>query len=485
MRHFGQKSITIDFPQQFRIGNHLAEGDLMFNVLDAIRRRLRKKTQVRAVRRKSYLYNGHKMELSHRICDLRILTMSMPSTFRRGRYTYVQDRTRSCALKLTPEECVRQKTVEFLHVISEIPKENIKTEESLRHQKVKCIDRMDILVLTKDKGKYINLLLIECKKPNINVVGGPLQQVLGYHGKIKKYAKPKYIMVTNGKDSLIYHYVESQNAFEPLGDLPNFQTMLAENHLKSTEVPEPEFQRPALRELLDDPELQKEAKEEGIVGEDTSGETAALTTNLFYCLLDPKESFRDGFAGHTFTLMNDFGLADRFVGNASGGAYDLTYRWLAIKDRNRHVRNLFLTVCGEARTVHDPKYGNRKGQSIILIAVEKNTTPIPILQISLDKWITFSNGVADLHHDGRKSQTKSTKVIEYVNSICPALLSDEKTISLGSLDNSKLLSLTGEAEEQLFANLIDYALLRYELHQKTHNSKKSYQLRKKKLAIKD
>lgn len=442
----------------------------MVNIIYAIKGKFKKRPAVRAVNQRSYEYGSKHIELNHLISDLGIMKMGLPSTFVSGRQKFVQDRCRSCSLKLTAEEIIRQKTVMYLISNLLIPLGNIKTEDSMRHHKVDNLKRMDILVRIKGINGEENLLLIECKHPHVWVVGEPLQQVLRYHEHLNRHKDiPKYIMVTNGTDSLMYHFDANKNVFEALEELPVFKKMLAENHLHSTALPEKAFQRPQKRSNLGDQELLRWAEDEGIVYETTNSETAALILNLYFCLLDPKEFFQSGFSGKTFTLVEDFRLADHSVGNPSGGRYDATYRWLKVKDRNRHIRNIYISVCN----------------SLIIVAIERNTTPISVLQISMDRSAAFSDDLVEITHDGRKSQMKNRKVLDYVKRICPDLLRDEDTVLLGTLDNNELFTLKGASEERFFASLIDYSLLRFELHEKRYKSQKSYQLRKKKMTIPD
>ncbi|MFY7956826.1 MAG: type I restriction enzyme HsdR N-terminal domain-containing protein, partial [Flavobacterium macrobrachii] len=90
---------------------------------------------------------------------------------------------------LTPEEWVRQHTVQFLLDEKKYPKSYINVEKLIKVNDTS--KRYDIAVF-KPNGELF--LLIECKAPEISITQDTFDQIARYNLKLKS----EYLMVTNG-----------------------------------------------------------------------------------------------------------------------------------------------------------------------------------------------------------------------------------------------------------------------------------------------
>jgi hypothetical protein len=90
---------------------------------------------------------------------------------------------------LTPEEWVRQHTVQFLLQEKKYPKSYLNVEKLIKINDIK--KRYDIVVF-QPNGEIF--LLIECKAPEVNISQNTFDQIARYNLKLQA----KYLMVTNG-----------------------------------------------------------------------------------------------------------------------------------------------------------------------------------------------------------------------------------------------------------------------------------------------
>lgn len=106
---------------------------------------------------------------------------------------YIFDSIRKIWLLLTEEEWVRQNFVNFLISQLEYPSTVIAIEKEISLNDLK--KRFDILVYDKEHSPW---MLIECKKPQVNLSEDVLQQVLRYNISVPV----KYILITNGNTTV-------------------------------------------------------------------------------------------------------------------------------------------------------------------------------------------------------------------------------------------------------------------------------------------
>lgn len=114
---------------------------------------------------------------------------------------------------LTPEEWVRQHTVQFLLEEKKYPKSYINVEKLIKVNDTS--KRYDIAVF-KPNGELF--LLIECKAPEVAISQDTFDQIARYNLKLKA----EYLMVTNGLNHYFCQMDFENEKYVFLKDLPNF-----------------------------------------------------------------------------------------------------------------------------------------------------------------------------------------------------------------------------------------------------------------------
>jgi hypothetical protein len=99
------------------------------------------------------------------------------------------DEIRKKFILLTPEEWVRQHTVQFLLQDKKFPKSYINVEKLI---KINNLSKRYDVVVFQPNGEIF--LLIECKAPEVPISQNTFDQIARYNLVLKA----KYLMVTNG-----------------------------------------------------------------------------------------------------------------------------------------------------------------------------------------------------------------------------------------------------------------------------------------------
>jgi hypothetical protein len=124
------------------------------------------------------------------------------------------DEIRKKFIILTPEEWVRQHTVQFLLEEKNYPKSYINVEKL-----VKVNDsnkRYDIVVFHPNGDLF---LLIECKAPEVKITQETFDQIARYNLKLKA----QYLMVTNGLNHYFCQMDFENEKYIFLEELPSFR----------------------------------------------------------------------------------------------------------------------------------------------------------------------------------------------------------------------------------------------------------------------
>ncbi|RTQ45309.1 hypothetical protein EJV47_25890 [Hymenobacter gummosus] len=114
--------------------------------------------------------------------------------------------------------------------------------------------------------------------------------------------------------------------------------------------------------------------------------------------------------------------------------------------------------------MNHPKYGNSKGHTLLLVAVDDYDKSHLSLELAIDRYTLIDGEKYTIWHDGtltvgRKGRAKNQDVIDFVRDRQPGLIRDNK-IFLGQLDNSKSFTWTSLDVNNFISNIIDYVLLR-------------------------
>jgi predicted type IV restriction endonuclease len=118
---------------------------------------------------------------------------------------------------LTPEEWVRQHTIQFLLQEKKYPKSYINAEKTITLNGT--IKRYDIVVF-KPNGELF--LLIECKAPEVAITQQTFDQIARYNLKFNA----DYLMVTNGLNHYFCEMDLEKEQYAFLKELPAFNQNL-------------------------------------------------------------------------------------------------------------------------------------------------------------------------------------------------------------------------------------------------------------------
>jgi len=115
---------------------------------------------------------------------------------------------------LTPEEWVRQHTVQFLLQDRNYPKSYLNVEKLIKLNDT--VKRYDIVVF-KPNGELF--LLVECKAPEVKISQDTFDQIARYNLKLKA----QYLMVTNGLNHYFCQMDFENEQYIFLEGLPEFK----------------------------------------------------------------------------------------------------------------------------------------------------------------------------------------------------------------------------------------------------------------------
>lgn len=115
---------------------------------------------------------------------------------------------------LTPEEWVRQHTVQFLIKEKNYPQSHINVEKLVKVNKIN--KRYDIVVFQPNGEMF---LLIECKAPEVTITQDTFDQIARYNLELKA----QYLMVTNGLNHYFCQMDFENEKYVFLEELPNFK----------------------------------------------------------------------------------------------------------------------------------------------------------------------------------------------------------------------------------------------------------------------
>jgi len=129
----------------------------------------------------------------------------------------VYDPLRRKNVKLTPEEGVRQSTIQLLNSRYGVPMTLMASEHGFVFNGLQY--RADILVYDRSAQP---LMLVECKAPEVTLDSKVIDQVIRYN----KVLKVKFILITNGNSSYLCRWSPSQERYEFATEMPTYDQML-------------------------------------------------------------------------------------------------------------------------------------------------------------------------------------------------------------------------------------------------------------------
>ena len=349
------------------------------------------------------------------------------------------DPIRNIFIQITPEEIVRQKMLIFLMKNMSVPSENILVEEHLAHWTENFNGRMDIAIKYNEKI----LAVIECKEENIFI------ESMQFFEQAKNYAElveAEYIILVNGVNIQFYHLNE-ENFYKPIEGILNFSDMLEENF--DYEEENFKFQRLDYEDYFDFDFLSEQDWFQATIGEDTSENLIPCILNFLDCIFDEtKVNYRE-------------------YKDASGSIFGSgEYRIFLVKDCEKNFE--FLTgfaILATGKTVNDPHFGNRQGQSVLSVMYCDGKIDETAVQINLNKFLTVDekNKKAIFMHNGASGKRgfRKAEFIKYVQNKNANLVHGDK-FYFGEIDYSVPLTFENSDVINLISNLIEYAVYRSE-----------------------
>ena len=128
--------------------------------------------------------------------------------------TAIFDEIRKKFILLTPEEWVRQHTVQFLLQDKKFPKSYINVEKLIKINDLS--KRYDVVVFQPNGEIY---LLIECKAPEVQITQQTFDQIARYNLVLNA----KYLMVTNGLNHYFCQMDFENEKYIFLKELPDYK----------------------------------------------------------------------------------------------------------------------------------------------------------------------------------------------------------------------------------------------------------------------
>ena len=345
------------------------------------------------------------------------------------------DPIRNIFVQITPEEIVRQKMLIFLMKNMSVPRENILVEEHLAHWTKNFNGRMDIAIKYNEKI----LAVIECKEENIFI------ESMQVFEQAKNYAElvgAKYIILVNGVNIQFYHLNE-ENFYKPIEGILNFSDMIDENF--DYEEENFEFQRLDYADYFDFDFLQQFDWFESKIGEDTPRNLIPCIINFDDCLWDKTKKLT-ALTSSRFSLLEDLGVYYRNYKDASGSDFGTGYyRIFLVKDCEKNFE--FLTgfaILSTGKTVNDPHFGNRQGQSVLCVMYYDGKIDETAVQINLNQFLIQTNQIVaknqnqnNLHNLTAEIQNFSShnknfpqaylKNLKFLQSVCKHFFANDKT----------------------------------------------------------
>jgi hypothetical protein len=380
--------------------------------------------------------------------------------FKNGRKKLIYDPCRQILLQYTPEEEVRQNLIQVLTEEMEIPKDSISTEFPLNHIDSTSQQRADIVVWHKDRdGNEHALLVLEIKAKHIELTNNTLEQVKSYN----EVLKAKYIGTSNGIQMQLYEVTKGN--LVPLTNELYTYTELLKGKVEYTRFRE---LRRLPYELTTYDRYMRFLLQEGYIGEGTPMKIHPFISELQNFILCGEFNT---IGKYRTKILEDLSNGKFSFGNASGGSFPGYYRSLIVKDLSGKHSVYRIGIFGTPVFVNDPVYGNRNGNTYLIVAVDNSGLSTNILQLNIDQFISISEEQKSfkISHNGRRNGFTNRQVIEKVKQFSPELIVDEK-VYLGSLPAQGSISIKDGSD--FIERLVEYASVRVNLAEKKKKKQK-------------
>lgn len=356
------------------------------------------------------------------------------------------DPVRKYFVPKTPEEEVRQKTIEFLATHLGVPLNRFRVEEAMAHVKKGARGRADIVVY-RDDEKNKPLMVVECKAPEVDI---SCDEVREQAERYRDILRADYIMLVNGCKLVIYKYQNGKN-FE-LVEISSYKDLLKS---KVSFVERTPLEPYSYAEIMSY-ELQDKFTRV-YVGCETPKPIKSFALNFLNLIL--LKSINEENILESIGVFEDRGTGRTRFGNSAGYNYQIKTRLFIAKDRKNKDQILGLSLFGDYNTQLNVSITNRERRHHSL---QLNMDNFCEYDYRTDKIVITHNGILST---GRGGSISKFTVVDYVKNNAPDLIRGEE-IYLGSVDNSRLLEWNQPDVQNFIKNLFRYAVLRDEVRKK-------------------
>ncbi len=387
--------------------------------------------------------------------------------YKRDGQDYILARGRGFLVRAFPEELVRQAALDWLIDELGVPAYLIRTEFS--HRSKTGRRRADIVILDPEAADDFSraLAVIECKRDGVFLDDKTLEQAVAYADSLGAL----YVVLTNGRDMESFGVFQGQ--WRSLDGPLTWAQMLGTHDVEWAEdFPFERFRWDEIGTPEAAVELAKSVAERGalLVGQDSPLYLYPFVLDLFGLFGDDGDGPDLPVRRGQYQLLADIGVTRRTFGNAAGGTWSSEfYRSFVVKDRqSKNDFVVSLAVLPSLKARNHPRFGNSRGRTMLIVAVDDESTSHNALQLCLDDCAPraeFERGVIRMRHNasmtaGKRGSVKRQLVLDYVEEHAPDLVRG-KEIDLGELDLRRPL-MWCEMRDVVF-NLIRYALIRDQL----------------------
>ena len=369
------------------------------------------------------------------------------------------DPVRKYFVPKTPEEEVRQKTIEFLDTHLGVPLNRLRVEEAMAHVKKGARGRADIVVY-RDDEKNKPLMVIECKAPEVDI---SCDEVREQAERYRDILSADYIMLVNGCKLVIYKYQNGKN-FE-LVEISSYKELLKSKVSFVERIPLEPY---SYKEIMSY-ELQEKFTQV-YVGCETPKLIKSFALNFLNLIL--LKPINEENILETIGVFEDRGTGRTRFGNSAGYNYQIKTRLFIAKDRKNKDQILGLSLFG--------KYYNTQLNVSIMNRERRHHS----LQLNMDNFCEYdyrTDKIVITHNGtlstGRGGSISKFTVIDYVKNNAPDLIRGEE-IYLVSVHNSRLLEWSQPDVQNFIKNLFRYAVLRDEVRKKYKRKRKRSRTKK-------
>lgn len=401
------------------------------------------------------------MNLSKIALDVTIDNYQIGESYQRSGRPCLFDPIREILVVITPEEIVRQKFVHYLINELNVPKDMIELEVPLTHFKKRARDRADIVVFGKDKeDKKYPLMIVECKAAIIPLTDDVWDQVLRY----EKVINAGVLVITNGEIIYSAAFNQEDGSYRPLEKILNYKELLEKRDYPFYKDDGWKWTRPDFKDLLL-PQIIEDFKSFGNIGEDTPEHLYPFIIDLAGFFLDQTLHFSP-YQWEDLKVVDD-GIRFTTFGNAAGGTWTNDYHYFMIEDEAGENQIVSISIQASMRFVNDPRFGNRKGVTTLIVAIDDFEKRHNSLQLCMDKYTIYENNQYFIWHDGtltvgNKGSAKKSEVIQFIKDREPSLINKQGRVLLGTFDSKRPISFDQAETRSFIRNIIRYALVRDE-----------------------